>query len=89
MSVSTDGQLCYGILCGEDIEFPWDDQQYDGDIDLWWATICGFLYDQEYLDFLTNHPLPVELVNYCSAGYPMYILAVPLSGTSARRGYPT
>jgi len=35
------------------------------------------------------NPLPVELVNYCSANVPMYILAVPSTIKRALRGYPT
>lgn len=35
------------------------------------------------------NPLPVELVNYCSADYPMYIIAVPSTIKRALRGYPT
>lgn len=36
----------------------------------------------------TLNPLPVDLVNYCSGDYEMYILAVPGSTTTASRGYP-
>ena len=35
-----------------------------------------------------EHPLPVELVNYCSASVPMHIISLPDVGTSCRRGYP-
>lgn len=35
-----------------------------------------------------ENPLPVELVNVCSAECPIYILAVPGTGVSASRGYP-
>lgn len=38
--------------------------------------------------FEAAHPLPVELVNYCSGDCAMYILAVPNSTITARRGYP-
>ncbi len=34
------------------------------------------------------HPLPVELVNVCSGGYPTYILAIEGSVTTAYRGSP-
>lgn len=34
------------------------------------------------------HPLPVGLVNYCSGECPMWILAVPSTVRSNRRGYP-
>jgi hypothetical protein len=37
-------------------------------------------------NWLLNNPLPVEMVNYCSDGYPMYILAVKI--LTAHRGYP-
>lgn len=34
------------------------------------------------------NPFPVEIVNYCSGDYPMYILAVKESCKSNGRGYP-
>jgi len=34
MGVSTNGQICYGILLVDEIELPWDD--VDNDIDKWW-----------------------------------------------------
>ena len=116
MGASTDGQICYGIVSEEGIEFPWDTEQFEGDIDEWWIRdVLGFrhsfeIYDRdgEYIGgeqppqekisryheekrvFKENNPkLPVELVNYCSGEYPMYILAIPETCNSARRGYPT
>lgn len=112
MGVSTDGQICYGVLFDEDYEFPWI-VDGDNDVDTWWRNKHGFthsfeLYDSEgnYLNgvnpskeqisayyaeersFDAANPLPVEVVNYCSCDFPMYILAVPSSTKSARRGYP-
>jgi hypothetical protein len=46
------------------------------------------LHYKERRDFLVAHPVPVELVNYCSADCPMYILAYPASVVIANRGYP-
>lgn len=115
MGVSTDGQICYGVILDEDEESPWQDEIFDGDIDEWWVYyILGFKhsfeiytqageyingvepskdrinqYYQEKRDFeQANQKLPVELVNYCSGDYPMYILAIPDTCNSARRGYP-
>lgn len=45
-------------------------------------------YLAEQWEFDKLHPLPVELVNYCSGDYPMYIISVPQVGRLARRGYP-
>lgn len=45
-------------------------------------------YFNERDNFKKEHPLPVELVNYCSEEYPEYILAVPSSLKTASRGYP-
>ena len=46
-------------------------------------------YHREKIAFeLKAPPLPVQLVNYCSAQYPSYILAVPSTCRSASRGYP-
>ena len=58
MGVSTDGQLCYGILIEEGFEFPWEQERWDYDIEDWWVYgICGYtnpieLYDAhgEYLN---------------------------------------
>lgn len=115
MSISTDGEICFGILTKEEFEFPWDADEYDGDIEKWWIyKICGHknpfeIYDDKgnYLDgeqpsedkiftyhksrreYLKENPLPVELVNYCSADYPMYLLSVPKTSLRCERGYPT
>jgi hypothetical protein len=35
-----------------------------------------------------SNPVPIIDINYCSGGCPMYILSVPNTGMSARRGYP-
>ena len=113
MGVSTDGQLCYGILFEAGFEFPWDSDKWDGRIEDWWLyEICCYenpfeLYNDqgEYIDgkppteevkdeyhgarydFRETHPLLVELVNYCSYDYPMYILAVVDQVKIANRGY--
>lgn len=43
MGVSTNGQICYGIMFDEDTKFPWDDEKYEGDIDNWWLYgVVGF-----------------------------------------------
>lgn len=114
MTVSTDGQICYGIRFDEDMEFPWESDEWDRDFEDWWIyEACGYknpfeLFTaqgewirgkkppeekiDEYYDarsaFRDSHPLPIELVNYCSGDYPMYILAVPSSCHTAHRGYP-
>ena len=106
MGVSTDGQICLGIVFDEDYEFPWEDE----DIKVWWEEVRGYekpfeIYDdsgrklgvtqdqvneyhQHSRDWQEANPLPVELVNYCSGDYPMYILAVPSSVINASRGFP-
>lgn len=44
MSVSTDGQICYGILFDEDYEFPWSTDEYeDSDISYWWRDMNGYI----------------------------------------------
>ena len=42
MSVSTDGQICYGVAFPEEWEFPWMGDEYSNDIHDWWRTVCGF-----------------------------------------------
>lgn len=63
-------------------------QPYDGD-----GYAPGFsredpridAYFKEKRDWLLKHPVPVELVNYCSDSY---IIAVPRTVQTAGRGYP-
>lgn len=112
MGMSTDGQVCYGVVFDDGYEFPWDD--YD-DIEEWWLKkvnkfkpsveiwnsegnyIGGVrppeavvdAYYTEKKKFAESVPLPVELVNYCSADYPCYMLAVPSTVRTASRGNPT
>jgi hypothetical protein len=114
MGVSTNGQICYGILFDEGFEFPWDDDKYEGDFSDWWVhEACGYknpfeIYDEngnflggeeparerivEYYkakrEFQEKHSCPIEIVNYCSGEYPMYILALRKSCLSCSRGYP-
>lgn len=109
MGVSTNGQLCYGVLFEDGFEFPWD--EYDG-IEEWWKEVKGFVptvfypFDDEgnyaegfnrespevdaYFDeedeWEKANPIPVELVNYCSGEYPMYIITVSTASYSNRRG---
>lgn len=46
-------------------------------------------YYKEQHEFENAHPLPVEIVNYCSGEYPMHVLAVPSTVKTAKRGFPT
>lgn len=39
MGVSTDGQLCYGVLLEEGCELPWDAMD---DYELWWRSVNGY-----------------------------------------------
>lgn len=51
MGISTDGQICFGILLDDGIELPWDAEPYDGDIDEWWIReIHGFKPSVEIFD---------------------------------------
>ena len=42
MTISTDGQICYGIPFDESCEFPWDDKRWDGIEDWWLYEVCGY-----------------------------------------------
>ncbi len=60
----------------------------DGD---WLPGVNRGLYNGYYIAraaWLKEHPCPIELVNYCSGPYPMYILAVPGSVFTVNRGFP-
>lgn len=91
MGVSTDGEICYGIIFEDEYEFPWD-IDHEGDPEMWWISeILKLTYNgyHEKKAILKDNPLPFELVNYCSGEYPMYILAVPGTVKRASRGNPT
>jgi hypothetical protein len=114
MVQSTNGEISFGIMFEEGYEFPWDAEEWDGDVKDWWIrSVCGYtdpfdMYDEngnyidgiepkgsrehEYWDsyskFSKEHPIPVELVNYCRGDCEMYILAVPGSAKTANRGFP-
>jgi len=74
MSVSTDGQICYGVKVPEGTEFAWDD--HVGGHDGWWTEHFG------------KAKIPFNVVNVCSLEYPLYILCVPSSFMYAGRGQP-
>ena len=42
MGTSTNGIIAFGIAFEEDTEFPWDADQFDGDVEDWWMEHCGF-----------------------------------------------
>lgn len=78
----------YGVLgfkhsfdiYGEDGNYIDDKEPSDEDLSKY--------FDERYAA-LEENKLPIELVNYCSANVPMYILAVPSTIKRALRGYPT
>lgn len=104
MGVSTDGQLCCGIVFEEDFEFPWGGME----LDEWWREVndCpiespydgygdykpGVTDSGDYWDRIYSwdkeNPFPFELVNYCSGDCPAWILAIPSSVRSCSRGDP-
>lgn len=45
-------------------------------------------YFRHERDFLKNHPLPVNIINYCSGDCPMYMVAIKSKSFSNSRGYP-
>ena len=45
-------------------------------------------YYEERRAWKDAHPLPFELVNYCSNEEAMYIVAIPGTIKNGRRGYP-
>lgn len=50
MGVSTDGQLCFGVMFDEGFEFPWGydgDGEFEGDIEEWWKSVKGFAHPME------------------------------------------
>lgn len=47
MSTSTNGQICYGIYFDEGHEFPWDGEEWEGDIENWWLIESGWKWDKQ------------------------------------------
>lgn len=99
MGVSTDGILVFGIAYdeGELPEFlsAWADErgEEDPDFDEYLDSISGLpQYGEEGHDFTKSREWreaqPVEMVHHCSYDYPMYILAVRGTKTTAWRGHP-
>lgn len=115
MSTSTNGQLSFGLIFDEGFEFPWRDEDGDGDEDdfirAWWHKKNSYedptrgLYDpdgncvepepsqeeiskmyRERNEWEKAHPIPIQVVNYCSCDCPMLMLAT--RHFSARRGCP-
>jgi len=78
MGVSTDGIICCGLAFNEGCEFPWsrDGEHGQDELEAWWE---GRDEDQK---------LPIELINYCSSGVPMYVVAIRGSRAECGRGYP-
>lgn len=55
VSVSTDGQICFGVMLGEegDVELPWidDAETWDNDPEEWWTKeVLGFKHSFEVFD---------------------------------------
>jgi len=50
MSVSTDGQLCFGSMFDEGYEFPWDEDRFGGEIEYWWLEELGWKPPVEVYD---------------------------------------
>lgn len=94
MGVSTDGIIAYGVIFDDGHEFPWDSPKYEGEIELWWADYHD-MWDvvlnspKEFRAWIKGTPPPFEKVNYCSARYPMWLVAMPGTVTECRRGDPT
>ena len=42
MGISSDGQLNYGICFDEEFGFPWNINDDEDDIELWWENVLGF-----------------------------------------------
>jgi hypothetical protein len=50
MTVSTNGEISFGILFEEGYEFPWDDEKYDNDIGEWWLEVNEYKPPVEIFD---------------------------------------
>ena len=92
MSISSDGQICFGIAFEEGFEFPWDDTEDYGDkkeFEEWYAEQHGWdkSKHQYAWQWEKDNPIPFELVWHCGYDYPMFILAIKGTYIRASRGY--
>ena len=61
MTVSTNAQICYGVLFEEGYAFPWDAEKWDGNVDKWWLyDVCGYVNPFELYDESGNYINGVE-----------------------------
>lgn len=67
------------------VDYPFDEfGEYKPGIHSGSPEVSNYFVKRD--EWRKNNPLPIQLVNYCSGGYPMYILAV--KHIEANRGYP-
>lgn len=43
MGTSTNGIIGFGVPCDEECEFPWDAEEFEGDVETWWRHENGFV----------------------------------------------
>jgi hypothetical protein len=104
MGQSTDGILFYGIAYDDDLELPWEAEEFEGeelDWEDWYAVQAGverptIPYEESekvheiYWDQKRNalEDQPIEIGTHCSCEYPMVYIAPKAINLSASRGYP-
>ncbi len=83
-------------IINDEEEEDYEDDEY-GDYEKWWRRQNNFSnpyswQDDKYWEYQRNwdlsNPLPFDLENCCSGDYPVYVLLVPGTCQTARRGYP-
>lgn len=92
MGQSTNGILVFGFEVGDEEEAPDYMKGFEGFED-YLDSLSGLpAYGEPGHSFddqqVFRAKCPADLVTHCSLDYPMYILAVRGTKTSARRGYP-
>lgn len=52
MGISTDGMIGFGVECEEGTAFPWDEDEWEGDVEDWWRSAGGYepLYGEPFAD---------------------------------------
>ena len=93
MGTSTDAILVYGFEIGSEDEPPEFLEAFDGDFDEYLNDISGLpKYGESGHTFEAQwawrDSCPADMTMHCSYDYPMYILAVRGTKTTAYRGYP-
>lgn len=93
MGTSTDAILVYGVPLDEG-DLPWKTDDGEGDWEDWLLRLAGFTETNWRVNGYWERKraalaaFPFDIVPHCSCDYPMYILTIRGTATTANRGFP-